>query len=80
MRITEVGPFTPQPFTVLGWVVGDLAATVRALVARNVEFRRYEGMEQDTDGVWDVPGGGARVAWFSDPDDNTLSLTEVLTG
>jgi predicted enzyme related to lactoylglutathione lyase len=32
-------------------------------------------MDQDDRGVWLAPGG-ARVAWFSDPDGNTLSLTQ----
>ena len=32
-------------------------------------------MEQDAHGVWTTPGGD-RVAWFSDPDGNVLSLTE----
>jgi predicted enzyme related to lactoylglutathione lyase len=27
--------------------------------------------------VWIVPGGGARVAWFKDPDGNVLSLTQA---
>jgi predicted enzyme related to lactoylglutathione lyase len=38
-------------------------------------FERYAGLEQDELGVWRSPGG-ARVAWFRDPDGNTLSLTE----
>jgi hypothetical protein len=38
-------------------------------------FQRYEGMPQDDLGIWSSPSG-ARVAWFSDPEGNTLSLTE----
>jgi hypothetical protein len=30
-------------------------------------------MDQDEDGVWTAPNG-AQVAWFKDPDGNTLSL------
>ncbi|WP_298271251.1 hypothetical protein [Gemmatimonas sp.] len=30
---------------------------------------------QDGDDIWDAPGG-ARIAWFKDPDGNLLSLTE----
>jgi predicted enzyme related to lactoylglutathione lyase len=41
-----------------------------------VEFVRYEGMGQDTAGVWTAPGG-AQVAWFRDPDGNVLSLTQL---
>jgi hypothetical protein len=32
-------------------------------------------MEQDDQAVWQVPGGSAQVAWFKDPDGNTLSLS-----
>jgi catechol 2,3-dioxygenase-like lactoylglutathione lyase family enzyme len=62
-------------YTVLGWVVTDIRKTVRQLSKAGVEFMRYNGLDQDVDGVWQAPGG-AQVAWFRDPDDNTLSLTE----
>jgi hypothetical protein len=39
-----------------------------------VEFARYDGMTQDDLGIWTTPGGDL-VAWFKDPDGNTLSLT-----
>jgi len=32
-------------------------------------------MGQDKLGIWTSPSG-ARIAWFKDPDGNTLSLTE----
>jgi predicted enzyme related to lactoylglutathione lyase len=32
-------------------------------------------MDQDAIGVWVSPSG-ARVAWFSDPDGNVLSVTQ----
>jgi hypothetical protein len=38
---------------------------------------RYEGMDQDSDGVWTAPGGD-KVAWFTDPDGNVLSLTQFV--
>ncbi|HEY1739955.1 MAG TPA: VOC family protein [Acidimicrobiia bacterium] len=74
VRVTPVGEFTAQPFTVAGWNVADIDAEVRALTDRGVNFTRYDGMEQDEVGVWTAPGGD-RVAWFTDPDGNTLSLT-----
>jgi len=52
------------------------AKAVRALVTRGVQFRRYAGMPQDDLGIWASPSG-AQVAWFTDPDGNTLSLTEL---
>jgi catechol 2,3-dioxygenase-like lactoylglutathione lyase family enzyme len=75
IRITNVGPdLSPQQFTVLGWEVTDLDAEIDALTAHGVEFIRIPGMDQDDRGAWTAPGG-ARIAWFHDPDGNTLSLT-----
>ena len=75
LRVTPVPELNPAAFTVLGWEVPDIAASARALTAAGVKFARYPGMTQDEDGIWDSPGG-ARVAWFQDPDGNTLSLTQ----
>lgn len=74
LRVVVVEAFTPQPFTVFGWRVPDVPAVVRALTALGVQFERYPGMAQDDLGVWTAPGGG-HVAWFKDPDGNTLSLS-----
>jgi catechol 2,3-dioxygenase-like lactoylglutathione lyase family enzyme len=76
LRIQKVAALTPHPFTVLGWQVDDVAAAVRELTGRGVTFNRYDGLDQDGDGVWTSPAG-ARIAWFSDPDGNVLSLTEL---
>jgi len=75
LRVTAVATLTPHPFTVLGWDVDDIEATIAALVAAGVEMRRFDGMEQSETGVWTTPGG-EQVAWFHDPDGNTLSLTQ----
>jgi catechol 2,3-dioxygenase-like lactoylglutathione lyase family enzyme len=75
LRVTKVDQLTPQPFTVLGWIVTDMTASLAALAAGGVEPLRYEGMGQQSDGVWVAPSG-ARIVWFADPDGNTLSLTE----
>ena len=76
VRITPVGTFTPQPFTVLGWAVPDITAAVLALKAKGVTFKVYDGFGQDENDIWASPGGAARVAWFTDPDGNVLSLTQ----
>ncbi|MEO5807470.1 VOC family protein [Devosia sp.] len=73
LRVTIVGELTPRPFTVLGWVVGDIEASIDALVDRGVVFLDY-GMGQDRRKIWTAPSGG-RIAWFQDPDGNVLSLT-----
>jgi catechol 2,3-dioxygenase-like lactoylglutathione lyase family enzyme len=75
LRVTLVPELRPAGYTVCGWRVDEISEAVRALAARGVGFARYDGMEQDDLGVWTAPGG-ARVAWFSDPDGNTLSLTQ----
>ena len=75
VRIVRVGEFTPAPFTIVGWQVGDIHAKVAELSANGVEFNRYPWFEQSPDGVWTAPGG-AKVAWFPDPDGNTLSISQ----
>jgi catechol 2,3-dioxygenase-like lactoylglutathione lyase family enzyme len=75
LRITKVDSLRPQPFTVFGWQVTDIHATAAALAAAGVACLRYDSMDQDEAGVWATPGGDL-VAWFHDPDGNTLSLTQ----
>jgi catechol 2,3-dioxygenase-like lactoylglutathione lyase family enzyme len=75
LRIAKVREVTTVPGTVLGWKVPDINAAVTDLAARGIRFQRYGGMTQDEFGIWTSPSG-ARVAWFQDPDGNTLSLTE----
>jgi catechol 2,3-dioxygenase-like lactoylglutathione lyase family enzyme len=75
VRLTQVSDLQPQPFTIAGWQVPDIGDAVNALTSAGVAFTRYEGMEQDAKGVWATPGGDF-VAWFKDPDGNTLSLTQ----
>jgi catechol 2,3-dioxygenase-like lactoylglutathione lyase family enzyme len=75
LRVTAVGEVARPGYTVLGWRVADIAATVRGLTARGVVFLRYDGMDQDESGVWTTPAGD-KIAWFSDPAGNVLSLTQ----
>jgi catechol 2,3-dioxygenase-like lactoylglutathione lyase family enzyme len=75
LRVTIVPEFTPQQFTIFGWQVDDIVASVTDLAVKGVEFTRYGFMEQDERGIWNAPGG-TKVAWFHDPDGNTLSLSQ----
>jgi catechol 2,3-dioxygenase-like lactoylglutathione lyase family enzyme len=75
LRLQKVEQTVALPYTALGWQVDDIAAIVRGLAAKGVSFERFEGLEQDELGVWTSPGG-AKVAWFRDPDANLLSLTQ----
>jgi catechol 2,3-dioxygenase-like lactoylglutathione lyase family enzyme len=76
LRITGVRELQPAPYTVLGWSVTDIAAAVSNLKMRGVVFSRYTGFEQDELGIWIAPTG-AQVAWFTDPDGNTLQLAQL---
>jgi len=76
LRLTRVPELTPQPFSIIGWQVPDIAETVRGLMERGVTFTRYPQLEQDELGVWATPDGSARVAWFPDPEGNVLSVVE----
>jgi catechol 2,3-dioxygenase-like lactoylglutathione lyase family enzyme len=76
LRVTGVRELRPAPYTVLGWAVPDAAAAVGDLAANGVSTLRFDGFEQDELGIWIAPTS-ARVAWFKDPDGNTLSVTEL---
>jgi catechol 2,3-dioxygenase-like lactoylglutathione lyase family enzyme len=75
LRVTAVPEVCQAAYTVLGWRVPDIEGPVRELMAKGIVFNRYDTMDQDELGVWTTPGGD-RVAWFTDPDGNTLSLTQ----
>ena len=76
LRLQKVETFQPQPFTVFGWQVADIEATIKALQTRDVAFEHFPGFSQDALGICSFPGG-TKVAWFKDIDGNLLSLTEV---
>ena len=75
LRVALANHVTPAPYTVLGWQVADIAATLSALASAGIRPEIYEGFHQSAEGVWQAPSG-AKVAWFKDPDGNLLSVTE----
>ena len=75
VRVVKMQQFTPAQYTILGWNVKEINKVVIALQERGVRFERYGFFQQDDLGIWTAPGG-AKVAWFKDPDGNTLSLSE----
>jgi catechol 2,3-dioxygenase-like lactoylglutathione lyase family enzyme len=77
LRLTDVAEHRASGQTVLGWHVADIRAAIKALREKGAEFQIYEGFGQDADGIWASPDGGAKVAWFHDPDGNGLSLTQI---
>jgi catechol 2,3-dioxygenase-like lactoylglutathione lyase family enzyme len=74
-NVSSVPGFAAAPFTILGWHVPSAEDAVRELGVRGVVFERFPGMPQSPEGIWSAPGG-AKVAWFKDPDGNVLSITE----
>jgi catechol 2,3-dioxygenase-like lactoylglutathione lyase family enzyme len=76
LRLSTVPGWAPPAHTVFGFEVPDAAAAARALTARGVAMIRYPYFEQDGDGLWSPPGGGAKVGWFLDPDGNNLSIAQ----
>lgn len=79
LRLVRTIAFTPAPFTIFGWQVPSIHEAMDRLSGNGVTFLRFENFGQDERGIWTAPGG-ARVAWFKDPDGNTLSLTQHLLG
>jgi len=75
LRVTRVQELAAAKYTVLGWQVHDIVQTAKDLQKAQVTLERYPGMQQDQLGIWNSPSG-ARVAWFKDPDGNTLSITQ----
>jgi catechol 2,3-dioxygenase-like lactoylglutathione lyase family enzyme len=78
LRVQKVHALQPAVHTVLGWEVPDIHARVTDLGKKGVRFERFDGLAQDTLNIWTTPSG-AKVAWFKDPDGNTLSLTQFHT-
>jgi catechol 2,3-dioxygenase-like lactoylglutathione lyase family enzyme len=66
----------PATYTILNFPVDDVEAAVDELRQHGVEFERYEGMDQDERGI-SLDPNGPRIAWFTDPAGNILSVLEA---
>ena len=75
LRVQKVEHVAPAPYTLLGFAVDDIAATVSDLVGKGISFQRYPFLEQDELGIW-TTDDGAKIAWCQDPDGNTVSFSE----
>lgn len=75
LRLQKVESMTDVNYTVLGWEVINIQQCVKKLTEKGVLFEMFSQLPQDELGIWSSPSG-ASVAWFKDPDGNTLSLTE----
>lgn len=75
IRVVKAQQFTPVQYTILGWQVKEIEQVIRRLQEKGVRFERFGFFQQDELGIWIAPSGD-KVAWFKDPDGNTLSLSE----
>jgi catechol 2,3-dioxygenase-like lactoylglutathione lyase family enzyme len=75
IRVVKVQQFTPVQYTILGWQVKEIEKVIGRLQEKGVRFERFGFFQQDELGIWNAPSGD-KVAWFKDPDGNTLSLSE----
>ena len=75
VRAAKMKEVTPAQFTILGWQVSDIEQVVRGLAAKGVHFEIFGFFKQDELGIWTAPNGD-KVAWFKDPDGNTLSISQ----
>jgi catechol 2,3-dioxygenase-like lactoylglutathione lyase family enzyme len=66
--------FAPATYTILNFEVDDVDSAVSELASRGVAFERYDGFEQDENGI--ARGPGPAIAWFKDPAGNILSVLE----
>jgi catechol 2,3-dioxygenase-like lactoylglutathione lyase family enzyme len=75
LRIQVVGSVSVAPYTVLGWNVSDIAATVKRLKGAGATLLVVPSIKQDELDIWKA-GDGTRVAWFKDPDGHILSVAQ----
>lgn len=65
---------TPASYTVLNFEVDDIDTTVAGLSDRGVTFERFDGIDQDDQGVF--RDEGPFIAWCKDPSGNVLSVLQ----
>ncbi len=58
------------------WEVNDIEAEVADLERRGVTFEKYDIPGTDVNGI--TTAGGAKAAWFKDPEGNILAVIQTL--
>jgi predicted enzyme related to lactoylglutathione lyase len=68
----------PARFTILNFPVDNVERSVDELVRLGVVFEKYDNDQIKTDekGIFEG-GGGPKIAWFTDPAGNILSVLEM---
>jgi len=75
-RLYRSGGTASGSHTQLALIVGDVAAQVKALGARGLQFEAYDYPNLKTvEGVADL--GYAKAAWFKDSEGNLLGMAEL---
>jgi catechol 2,3-dioxygenase-like lactoylglutathione lyase family enzyme len=75
LRVALAKEIKPAQYTVLGWDVKDLRATVLDLKKAGIACEIFGFFKQDDLGIWTAPNGD-QVAWFKDPDGNMLGVAQ----
>lgn len=76
LRIQKAKEHQARPYTVLGWNVGDIEATVTRLAAAGLTCEHFGFPGQDERGIMAFPDG-TRLVWLKDPDGNILSVAQM---
>jgi len=76
LRVAKVNKALKASHTIFGWEVTDINTVVEDLKVKGVSFVFYDGMPQNDNGIATFPNG-EKVAWFKDPDENVLSITQL---
>src|SRR3972149_4029196 len=65
---------TKAEHTAITFLVDDVEATVKALIAKGVKFEQYDmpGIKTNELGIADI--GGMSAAWLTDPEGNILAI------
>lgn len=77
LRVQKARDWKPQPFTIFGWEVENISGAVQSLIDRGVKFENFGFPSQDAQGICTFENGD-QVAWFKDPDGNTLSIAQLV--
>ena len=78
VRISKLPNFTPVQATILGWEVQNIEEVAQWLKERGVVTEKFPFVQDKDLGIWTAPNG-EKVAWFKDPDGNTLSISQHLS-
>lgn len=65
------------PNSIVDFTVDDLEQTIDSLVGLGLTFDRFDGIDADERGIADM--GPMRCAWVTDPDGNSIAISQLVT-